>query len=190
MTRQAISSDFADLKHIIDVSGMDVERLSDPAYRLDVQKKGFLIRSEYTHERHAGDMKKIYLVAEIEQKVVRFLRIDQEQEADASDEMFWYQPQLKEVYFSLPHADVGGLAVLPHVGRGGIATQMLHHAEQEVLKKGINYLFSFVVFSPVTNLPSLLFHEKYGFERVAVSLPHTLFGMQGYQSILYAKKLS
>jgi len=46
-----------------------------------------------------------------------------------------------------------------------------------------------IVVSPVTNVASMMFHEKNGFERVALLEPTQSVGMAGFQNLLYGKQL-
>lgn len=66
---------------------------------------------------------------------------------------------------------------------------MLMEAEREVRAKGNQYLFSLVPSAPINYYSSMKFHLKNGFEKLAESRPHTIFGMEGYQSILLGKRL-
>lgn len=189
MIRHATIADYDSIKKILNELALNVKKIGDRDYRYDVQRNGFLLHSELTVEQFKKDLKKIYFIPEYHNKVVGYLRIDEEQELSNSSKIYWFKPEVKNVYFSKPHANIGGMGVLAEAKSHGIGAEMLLGAEREVRAKGIVYLFSLVALSPVTNMPSMMFHEKHGFERIAVSEPHPLFGMNGYQSFLYGKKL-
>lgn len=148
-----------------------------------------MLPSIFSREDFKKDLNKIHLVYDVNGKAVAFLRIDEEQEMDINTGAHWVVTDLKSVYFSKPHAGLGGISVLPEFGRTGIATNLLESTVNLLRKKDIKYLFSFVVISPITNFPSMIWHEKIGFERIAILNPDSLFGMDNYQSILYGKKL-
>jgi GNAT superfamily N-acetyltransferase len=189
MIRQATINDFADIKQIKEVLALEVTNLNNLEYKLRVQQKGFLLKSSYTEENMTQDLQKIYLAYEEGGKVIGFVRIDEEQEMSRNADAFWFRPEMKESFFIMPHADLGGISVLPEHEHQGIATKMLGVAEREVKAKGIAYLFSFVVLSPVINFPSIMFHEKNGFDRLACVNAPELFEMKNFQSFLYGKKL-
>lgn len=191
MIRQAVPRDFESLKHIKNMLGLEVDTLGDLAYRLKVQKNGFLLkRPAYREEEFQTDLQKIYLVCEDAGQVNGYVRIDETQEMEKGAEAWWFIPELMEPYFSLPHADIGGIAVLPEASHKGVATNLLTAAIAAIKQKRIPYLFSFVVLSPVTNMPSILFHEKNGFHRIALVNESEFFQLKKYQSFLYGKKLS
>lgn len=189
MVRQVLPSDYEAFLQIHKETNLSLENLKDPKYKFHIQKNGFLLPSTLTKEHFEKDLGKIHFVYEVNNRAVGFLRIDEEQEMDMSDEVSWLRPDLKDLYFSKPHADIGGLAVLPEFGKTGIATKLLIASIEKIKEKNIPYLFSFVVISPITNFPSMIWHEKNDFERVAVSNPHTLFDMKNYQSFLFGKKI-
>ena len=190
MVRQATEHDYSAIKAIKEKLALEVSNLTDLAYKLHVQQQGFLLKSPYTEEDMKTDLQKVYVVYEHEGKVVGYLRIDEEQEMRKEADALWFRPELKDVFFAKPHADIGGIAVLPGDEQKGFASQMLAHVEKELQAKGISYVFSFIVLSPVVNFPSMMFHEKNGFERLALVPAPELFVMKNFQSFLYGKKLS
>ena len=189
MTRTATLEDIDAISHIQQNLILDVNALSNPSYRAQIQKDGFLIKNHLLTETFDNDIIGRYIVSEHEGRVVGYLRVDNTPEMTDDDHAYWLIPSMKEAYHALPHACISRLAVRSDIRKHGVAKEMLQLAEKQARDKGVQYLFSFVVLAPVTNTVSLLFHENTGFERVAITLPRPLFGMEAYQSILYYKKL-
>jgi ribosomal protein S18 acetylase RimI-like enzyme len=188
MIRKAQTADFDSVTRIRQSLALDLHKLGDTDYKVQIQRSGFLLPLGLTIEEFLEDIEK-YIVYVHDEEVVGYLRVDEEQEIGPDNEVIWFRPDLKDLYFSKPHADIGGVGVLPEASQHGLATKMLHEVEKQVHERGVAYLFSFVVLSPVTNFPSMMFHEKNGFERIAVLVPKSSYGMEGYQSLLYGKKL-
>ena len=189
MIRRAEERDFADIKKVKESLSIEISNLDDLAYKLSIQKSGFLLKNPYTIEEHRADLNKIFLVYEEDGVVKGFIRIDEAQEMKQDKAYVWYHPELKEAYFALPHADIGGIGVLPDINEKGVATELLNQALEELKKKQIIYLFSFVILSPITNIPSILFHEKNGFERIALCPEAEIYEMKDFSSIMYGKKI-
>lgn len=189
MIRHASPQDFEAVKSIKQSLGIKREQLQDEEYKFSLQKSGFLLFPDLDRPDFEKDLKKLFLVYEEESTVVGYVRIDTKQEMDQGHSPLWFREDLKSTYFSHPHADIGGIAVSPAASHKGVGTALLKAVEKELKKQNVPYIFSFVVFSPITNIPSILFHEKHGFERIALTHYPKLFGMKNYQSILYGKKL-
>jgi len=101
----------------------------------------------------------------------------------------WLRSDLKEAYYAQPHVKINWLGVLPEAKRLGVATEMLRAAEKRLRIQGVPWLFSAIVSAPVTNIASLLFHEKHGFERIALTEPVEIWGLAGFQNLHYVKQL-
>lgn len=190
MIRQASSGDYNSIVNIKETFALNINKLKNDDYREEIEKKGFLIPSEYTLQDFENDLKKIFFVDENGGKVQGFLRIDEEHELRQETKVEWLKPEMKEVYFSSPHACIGGVAVLGEFSGKGISSEMLKEAVDKIKEKRINYLFSLVTCAPVKNQPSFKFHERNGFEQIAITKPHLIFGIEDYQSILLAKRLA
>ncbi|MFH0750097.1 MAG: GNAT family N-acetyltransferase [Candidatus Gottesmanbacteria bacterium] len=190
MIRIATKGDYGCVKSLKDASALHIEDIKDTSYRLSIEINGFLLNGEYSIEDHIRDLQKIFLVYEYEGKVVGFVRIDDKPEMKETNNIYWFRPAMKSIYFSIPHADIGGIMVATTVRNMGFASMMLQEAIFKIKDKNIKYLFSFVALSPVTNIPSLLFHEKNGFERIAIVTHASLFHMNHYQSFLFGLKLN
>lgn len=154
------------------------------------QKQGFLL-GEYTSDQFRKDVtSNLFAVAELSGKIIGYIRIDNEHEYKDNETKVWFSSDCKKEYFEDHHAEIGALAVDTTYKRTGIASALLGYVEEDLRMQNIERLFSIVALSPLTNLPSVAFHEKQGFERMAVSLPQTLFGFNHYQSVLYRKNFS
>lgn len=189
MIRQIRVEDYEKKEALRKKLELDLSRLNNIDYRVEIQRKGFLPAVSPSKEDLEKDINKIWLVNDENGEITASLRIDEEQELMSTTIVSWLKPELKDVYFSQPHASVGFIGVDPNAQERGVGTALLKAAIEKIKAKGIDYLFSFVVLSPLTNFPSMMWHEKNGFERVAVSSPHPLFGMENYQSFLYGRKL-
>jgi plastocyanin/ribosomal protein S18 acetylase RimI-like enzyme len=189
MVRPARKDDAEAIQQLQKSLTLSTDKLGDKAYRAKIQAEGFLITNHLIQETFDAELLERYIVSEHEGKLVGYLRIDEAPEMTTDTNAYWLQPEWEKRYFSMPHACISRLAVMPEARKSGFAKDMLEQAIQKLQAKQVKNLFSFVVLSPVTNTVSLLFHEKSGFERVAITSPRPLFQMEGYQSILYAKAL-
>jgi len=189
MIRQAELADFDAIVHIRESVALDVDRLDDADYRVQIQRDGFLLPTGLSLERFQAVLPS-YSVAEREGQVAGYLRLQENQAMPPEADVFWLRPDLKDAYYSKPHAGIYGIGVLPEAKQHGVATEMLEVAERQVRARNVTWLFSEIVTSPVTNLASLIFHEKNGFERVALTEPTQAYGMEGFQDLLYGKQLS
>lgn len=189
MIRRATIDDYAAITYLKKTLAVDVTQLENPEYRIATQKRGFLVTKDQSIEAFSKDVEKMSFVYEEGGTVVGYIRIDEEPEMRKETNAYWFKPSMEKIYFSLPHAATGGIAVLPNAAQKGIGSQLLHAAENEVKAKGIPYLFAFVVISPLTNIASILFHERNGYQRFASNTMPEMFGMKNFQSFLYGKKL-
>lgn len=188
MIRQARITDFDAVVHIRESTALEIDRLGDADYRVEIQRSGFLLPTGLSIEDFEKNLQD-YIVAELEGRVAGYLRLTEEHDISPDTEAFWLRPDLKDVYYSSPHAYIYGIGVLSDVKGHGVAREMLQVAEQRVRARNIPWLFSVIVTSPVTNIASLLFHEKNGFERVALPGVTKEAGLDGFQNLVYAKSL-
>ena len=191
MIRQAELADFEAITHIRESTALDVDRIGDADYRVHIQRSGFLLPTDLRIEDFQTDLPN-YSVAERKGQVAGYLCLSATQgmALETGEASTWLRPDLKDIYFSNPHAYIYGLGVLPEAKHQGIATEMLQVAERQVRLQHISWLFSAIVTSPVTNCASMLFHEKNGFERVALTRPAQELGMKEFQNLYYGKRLS
>lgn len=189
MIRRAVIEDFAACSAITNELSLKPDQLNRYQYRVNIQKQGFLVPVPLIQEKFVERLKNIFLVYEHQDKVVGFIRIDQEQQTGREDHVDWFQSRFKKIYYSEPHRSIGKIAISFHSGHKGVGTKLLDEAIKKIRLSNASYLFSFVIFSPITNIPSIMFHEKNNFTRVAISISRRLYGMDNFRSILYTKKL-
>lgn len=188
MIRQAEVADFEAVTHVRESLALDIGRLDDPAYRLQIQRSGFLLPGGSTEEEFTSASVN-YGLAERDDKVIGYVRVESEQDISEGEITHWHRPEMQEVYYTDPHAYVWGIGVLPELKGQGVAAELLEAAEKRTRAQGIPWLFSEIVASPVTNIPSMIFHEKNGFQRVAIGMPREHLDMRGFHEVLYAKQL-
>lgn len=178
-------ADLSSIQNIIDILSLDVTKSNDIQYKVNAQKNGFVIPYKLPLEEFENKENKFFIHEE-SGVIDGFIWVEEKQEIGQEDYVDWFKPELKENYFSKEHRCLGKMGVLPDKWGKGIGTELLDIVIQNI---DVPYLYSFVVLSPISNMASMLFHEKNGFERVAISVSKHLFGMENYRSILYAKKL-
>jgi GNAT superfamily N-acetyltransferase len=188
MIRQAQLEDYEDIEEIKNSLRLDIHNIKSPQYRYDIQRQGFLMPGDFSLDNLAQEVNHLFLVYEENGKVLGYFHVNDERMENDSG-THWYDPKLKKDYFSLPHACIGGLAVSPKNTRHLIATKLLEEGCKILKNQLYLNLFSFISVSPLMNIPSLLFHERMGFDRIMISDPESLFGLQNYQCFLYRKQL-
>ena len=188
MIRQATIDDFPAIQYIRSKVGLQRDLVHVLEYRERVEKQGFLLYPTISSEEYIEEVKKLFLVFVEGERVKGFITIDNKQAINNDSPVFWENLQMKELYFSRPHAYLSGIAVDPEYAKQGIATQLLKEALMR-LSKDVAYLFSIVVVSPLNNTPSIMFHEKNDFKRVASIQYSRRAELDNYQSIVYAKRL-
>lgn len=189
MIRRAEAQDFGAVSRIRESLALDIGRLSNAIYRLQIQRSGFLLPDDTSEEEFASTSDS-YELAEQDNKVLGYVRLVNEQDISEHEVAYWYKPEMKAAYYADPHAYVAGIGVLPESKGQGIAAELLKAAERRVRAQEIPWLFSEIVASPVTNIASMIFHEKNGFQRVAIGRPREVVGIRGFYEILYAKQLA
>ncbi len=189
MIRPAILQDYEQVKHIKKQLGLNREKLSDNLYKEKIEKEGFLLYPDLSLEKYTSYLSDIFLVYEENRKILGFIQISSEHEVKKDSPVEWYKPEMKEIYFSQPHAGLHRIALDLRAKGKGIATQLLEEALQKIPHE-TKYLFSIVVISPAKNNASIVWHEKHGFEKVARIRYTEHAELEDYQSILYAKKLN
>ena len=187
MIRHVTAKDYDIIQKIRHPYILDIDKLSDQEYCWQMQKSGFV--GKFTPVEFKEDLHHLFLVDEDKSGILGYLRIDSDREYKDNDKKIWLSEEFKKMYFEGRHAEIGMIGTRETAKRIGVASGLLDYAIIELQKRKLPYLFSIVAISPLTNFPSMMFHEKWGFERAAVSSPHHHFDMDNYQSVLYAKAL-
>jgi GNAT superfamily N-acetyltransferase len=189
MIRPATLTDYEAIASIRQSLALDTTKLEDSDYVEQVQQDGFLVALDINHEAFVANVAN-YIVGETDEGEINgFLRLDDEQEMAHDEVPQWFSPEMKDIYWTLPHANIGKIAVLPTAKRQGLGTQMLAGAEQLTRERQIPWLFAYVAYKPITNYASMRFHAKNGFQQIALERPQFAYNMQDYQGMLYGKKL-
>jgi L-amino acid N-acyltransferase YncA len=192
MIRPATIKDFKAIEKIYQSHLLDQQKVAQPNYAAKMQKSGFLLDlSDATERQKRVETSQLFKVYEENGQVFGFIDINKEiYFPEEADNIVWFDQQRKQEYFHGKNSTVLHLiAVDQKATSKGIASQLLQGCLEDLKKQGMGYLFSLIVFGPVTNCPSLVFHHKHGFERVSVAQPIDLFGFKNYQSLLFVKKL-
>lgn len=193
MIRLGQADDYEAIKKIRSSVGIDHNQLDNREYRLSLQKKGFLLFPSLEESQFEAYRQNLFLVYEDEGDVIGYIVMETEQEQEmeqGSSTLIWFRKDIEPIYFSHPHATISVIAVSPATRHKGIGAALLQEVVKRIKQRSeISYLFSSVVSSPITNFPSIVFHEKMEFDRIAFTNYPELFLLKNYQSILYGKRL-
>lgn len=190
--RQVKATELDDILQLINSNVIDPLRITDKAYVARMSDEGFLV-GRLKREEITRMVDQLFLVVTSKQKVIGYLRIDEQIDSDFKDldmqgMVDWVHTDFKKLYYQLPHFEIGGVLVSKEFGRKNIGASLLYKAMEMLKYKNLKYLFSFVPVSPVRNEPSLRFHLKNGFKIIAKLQPLELWGMKHYQSVLLMKE--
>lgn len=193
MIRTAKKADIGNLESIYNKIKLDRAKLNNPAYEAEVQKKGFLLGTDAPHSLdeellHAYSL----LVKEHEGKIIGYLIADHRDEQKFYDDKYktWFDLTLKQAYYNDPHGmTIATIATDSDYMRKGVATELLRRLEEKLMKDSFRFLFSIVTLTPLTNTPSIIWHTKNGFRRLAMGRPRKLFQLDNYSAMLLYKKL-
>jgi N-acetylglutamate synthase-like GNAT family acetyltransferase len=193
MLRDATISDLEKLQELHNRVQLDITKLGDPEYESLVQKKGFLLGTDEAHDM-SEELEKAYKfsIAEEDEKILGYLIADHRHEQKFYDDEYktWFNTELKDFYYSNPKGmTIATVVVDPDHAGEGIASSMLNELETQLKTDNIEYLFSIVVLAPVTNCPSIVWHTKSGFRRLAMGRPRRLFELDNFSSVLLYKKI-
>jgi len=193
MIRDAITKDLEELQQLHNKVQLDVSKLGDTSYDTEIQKKGFLLGTDEAHDI-AEELDKAYkFLVDIEDgKIIGYLIADHRLEQKFYDDEYktWFDTSLKDFYYSNTKGmTIATVVVAPEMAGKGIATRLLSHLETVLKQDAYEYLFSIIVMAPVTNTPSIIWHTKSGFKRLATGRPRRLFELDNFASILMYKKI-
>lgn len=186
MIRRATRDDFDQILSIRAKIGLQRDKLHSTEYIQKIEKEGFLLYPTISLEEYKKEIEKLFLVFEEGTVIEGFIHIDDHHTIACDSPVEWEKQEMKYIYFSKPHAYVSGIAVDPAYAKQGIATKLFNEALKYIKAP---YIFSIVVTSPVKNIPSILFHGKQGFERVASIHYENRAELDNYQSIVYSKRI-
>ncbi|MEK7165787.1 MAG: GNAT family N-acetyltransferase [Patescibacteria group bacterium] len=193
MVRKARVTDIKSILNIYNKVKLDRGRLGDVLYESEIQKNGFLLGLD-TSDTFIKEVNEAYMfiVDEDGDKIVGYLIADHSEEQKYYDDEYktWFDPELKNFYYQNPKGmTLASIAVDPQYGRKRIAAGLLSCLEDRLIKESYQYLFSIVTLAPVTNCPSITWHSKNGFKRLAMGKPRRLFDLDNYSGILLCKHL-
>lgn len=181
-------TDFEAVVHIRDSTALEIDRLNDADYRVEIQRTGFLLPTGLTVDEYRADLSS-YLAFEKGGEAIGYLCLHDHIGMSSEEVNFWFRPDLNDAYNSGSYVYIYGIGVLPDTRRLGVASELLKAAENEARKRNASWLFSMIVISPVTNIASMMFHERNDFERAAVLNITEEVGLKGFQNLVYAKPL-
>lgn len=193
MVREANTGDMAELQQLHNTVQLDISKLGDTEYETEVQKKGFLLGTDEAHDM-AEELDKAYkfLKFVVDGKIVAYLIADHSVEQKYYDDEYktWFDDDLKDFYYNNPKGmTIATIVVDPTLTGKGTATTLLERLEAILKIDKYEYLFSIVVVAPVTNCPSIVWHAKSGFKRLAMGKPRRLFELDNFASVLMYKKI-
>ena len=193
MIRDAITKDLEELQQLHNKVQLDISKLGDTEYETEVQKKGFLLGTDEAHDM-IEELDKAYkfLVYIEDGKIIGYLIADHRLEQKFYDDEYktWFDDNLKDFYYSNDKGmTIATIVVAPESAGKGVATSLLNHLEATLKQDKYEYLFSIIVMSPVTNTPSVIWHTKSGFKRLAMGRPRRLFELDNFASVLMYKKI-
>ncbi len=191
--RQATSDDLRQLKDLHEKLQLDLNKLGETSYDTEVQKKGFMLGTDGVHDM-AEELTKAYkfFVAEDNGIILGFLIADHRKEQKFYDDEYktWFDADLKDFYYNNDKGmTLATILVDPDSTKKGVATELLNKLEENLKQNNFEYLFSIVVVAPVTNTPSIIWHTKQGFKRLAMGRPRRLFELDNFVSVLLYKEV-
>ncbi len=191
MVRQAIKDDLRQIFALYGKVKLEREKLGDPKYEADIQKRGFLLGLDDEHALAKEiDESFLSLVALESNAVCGYLIADHRDKYTDDEGKTWFNSELKNVYYHDPHSmSITTIAVDPHWSEKGIASELLSTVEAELRARAFKHLFSIVTIAPVTNCPTIVWHTKNGFRRLAMGQPRKLFNLENYSGVLLHKEI-
>ena len=191
MIRKVKSSDLDRIFAIYSSYCIDRSRLNDYKYQFDLQKNGFLLGLDTKSTiKKLIESSELFLVDEDNKDIRGYIIFNKDKDYLDDRYKIWLNTSMREKYYLGDKTiSVYEVAVAENHHGKGVAAVLLNKSEKILTEKGIKELFSIVTIAPITNCPSLLFHHRNGFNRIAVGKPRTLFNLKDYSSILFGKVL-
>lgn len=191
MIRKASQNDLASIFELYQSLALDRKKLSNTDYQTSVQTGGFLLGLE-----NENDIKKLideacmFLVYEDEGEILGYIIADHRDKYYDDEYKTWFDLEAKEKYYNSPQSmTLATIGVKKDKNKKGIATSLLKELQNILRKNNYKYFFSIVTIAPITNIPSIVFHTKNGFQRIAMGRPRKLFDLDNYSAILFYKPI-
>jgi GNAT superfamily N-acetyltransferase len=158
-------------------------------YLKKMKNKGLLVGKPLSFQK--ANKAAFLECALIEDKPVAFIRIDKlsnEMCASRFSLQWFNNSQLWRAFCREDGFELGVVLTKEEYQKKGFAGILLNRGEGFIKKTGGTNLFSWVVSKPL-NKPSMAFHKKYGFTKVALYRSQKSFGIENYESVLFWKKV-
>jgi len=190
--RRATESDIDGVMLIYEQVKLDRAKLGDNGYEARVQKEGFLLGLD-DRENYQKLLTEAYsfLVAEENDKVVGYLVADHRDKFYDDEYKTWFDQKYKDIYYNDPLAmSLATIATDPSMPGKGVATALLKVLEEKLKGEGFKYLYSIITMAPLTNCPTIVWHTKNEFKRLAMGRPRErFFDLDWYSGVLLYKFL-
>ncbi len=190
--RRAKESDLDRVMMIYGEVKLDRNKLGDPLYESKIQKQGFLLGLEDRNiYRNLLTNAYAFLVAKENRKVVGYLVADHRDKYHDDEYKTWFDQSYKDLYYESPQGmSLATIAVDPDYAGKGVATKLLRKLEYKLNREGFKYLYSIITLAPVTNCPSIVWHSKNSFRRLAMGrVRKRFFDLNWYSGGLLYKLL-
>jgi len=194
MIRKAQPDDIEQIKQIYFHYLLDTDQINEQNqdYIAQVEQTGFTVSPGKTDLLNRIKQSQIFNVLERNDKILGYIDLNKEiYFPEKATNISWTDQNLKSTYFhdqdsiALHH-----IAVLPEFKQQGFANKLFDHAMLQLKELRKKHLFAIVTTGPVVNKPSIIFHQKMGFKQVCQTAPIDLFGLKGYESVLFYRKIS
>lgn len=195
MIRKATVNDSQAILGILQSFVLDITQLGNPQYESKVQKQGiFVDNGDFTLEEINRRVVESIInnVWEENGKIVGIVDVNREVYfPENADNIIWFDEKRKENYYRSDKAvELHLIAVSSNYHGKGIATKLFVNALVKLKELGYTDLYSILMFGPVTDCPSIIWHAKNGFSRACVTMPIDLFGIKNYQSLLMHRRIN
>jgi hypothetical protein len=160
-------------------------------YLAKIQEEGFLLRKD-TLDDFNQDFENIYFFDDESGNTLGYIRLVRYTEPSFQSESIniWINNAYKNDYFATDnHFEIRGCVVNQEYASSNILDEIFNVICEDLKSKGFKNLFASYTFAPAINTPNMLFFDKKGFEKICISAPRTLYGVNNFQAILCVKEL-
>ncbi len=168
---------------------VDLAKIEDPTYRNFLSTHGFLVGDPNPPESMTNSP--FFVFAKEGKTVVGAIRADRLSSKLYGEDykLSWSgSKEIKDVFNREEGYELGVILVHPEYKQKGVGTALFEQLLSHMKEQKVPHLFSWVVYEP-KNLPSLAFHSKMGFSKVAHFSSRNSFGISNYQSVLFHRAL-